>query len=222
MEEIKAVIFDIDGTVVPHVNSWLNMTRDLGASVDEHKAIFFKGFKEGQVSYEDSRKQLIRLWHETGNATRSKLESMFESWPILPEAQELISFLRSKGLPVAFITGSMDVYAKIVARKFGVDDYYANGELVFDSNGDLVDFHFPHDESQKKVEHLLAFCKKRSLSPSNVVVIGDSGNEVGLFTETKRGIMVGPEKPEAVKKVAWKEADTLAEVKAIVTPFLKD
>src|SRR3989338_6397193 len=44
MEVIKAVVFDIDGTVTPHANSWLATTRDLGGSVEEHKVMFFEGF----------------------------------------------------------------------------------------------------------------------------------------------------------------------------------
>ena len=220
MEVIKAVVFDIDGTVTPHANSWLATTRDLGGSVEEHKVMFFEGFKGGQVSYEDSKKRFIKFWQATGKANRSHLKDIFESWPVFPEAQELIAFLKEKGLYVAFITGSMGMYAKIVAAKFSVPDYYANSELVFDDDGNFVDFDFPHDESQRKVEHLHAFCKKRSLKPSNVVALGDSANDAGIFSETQRGIIVGLEKPEVLKKVAWKEADSLLEVKELLAPFL--
>ena len=220
MNEIKAVIFDIDGTITPDI-SWLAMTRDLGASVEEHKTIF-KAFKEGQISYETSKEQLIKLWQETGHATRPKLENIFESWPIFPEAEELVSFLHNKGFYVAFITGSMNLYAKVMAKKFSVLDYYASGELIFDNEENLIDFHFPHDESHKKLEHLFEFCGKRSLEPHNIVVIGDSENDVGLFSETKKGIMVGIERPDTLRKVAWKEIDNLSEIKELLAPFLSN
>lgn len=220
MEEIKAVVFEIDGTVTPHTNSWLAMTRDLGGSVEEHKAMFFEDFKEGKVSYAESKKKFIKFWQATGNATRSKLEAIFKSWPVYPEAKELTTFFKEKGVHVAFITGSMGMYAKIVAEKFSVPDYYANSELVFDGDGNFIDFDFPHDEAKQKVEHLHTFCGKRSLSPSNVIALGDSGNDVGIFTETQRGIMVGLGKPEILKKVAWKEADNLLEVKEILASLL--
>lgn len=43
----KAIIFDIDGTLSPEV-SWLALTRDLGASVEEHIQIY-KNYKEGKL-----------------------------------------------------------------------------------------------------------------------------------------------------------------------------
>ncbi len=220
MEEIKAVVFDIDGTVTPHI-SWLAMTRDLGASVEEHERIF-RDFVENRISYETTKDELVKLWRETGNATRAELENIFESWPVFPEAQELISFLSGKGLHVAFITGSMNLYAKTIAEKFSIPDYYANGELVFDSAGNLTDFHYHRDQSGKKLEHLFEFCEKRAVKPHNIVAVGDGENDIGLFTETERGIMVGDYRPETLKNVAWKEADNLFEVKELLTPFLRD
>jgi len=221
MDEIKAVIFDMDGTITPTANSWLATTLGLGASVDDHKAIYFKGFKEGNVSYDNSRAQLIKLWRETGHATRAYLQEMFESWPVIREAEELISFFRSKGLKIALITSATSMYAAIVAKKFSIDDYYASGELIFDQDGNLVDFHFPHDDSQHKLEDLHDFCHKYSLTPQYVVALGDSDNDVHIFTETKRGILVGQDKPQILREVAWKEANDLTEVKDLLNPLLK-
>ncbi len=113
------------------------------------------------------------------------------------------------------------MYAEIVAKKFSVSDYYANSKLVFDDEGNLTDFDFPHDESRQKVEHLHAFCKKKSLEPHNIIALGDSSNDVGIFTETGRGIIVGLDKPEVLKNVAWKEAGSLLEVKEILDPLLQ-
>ena len=220
MEKIKAIVLDIDGTITPDI-SWLAMTRDLGASVKEHKTIF-KAFKENQISYETSKEKLIKLWQETGNATRPKLENIFENWPVFPEAKEFVSFLQNQGLHVALITGSMSLYAKVMAKKFSVRDYYASCELVFDINENLIDFHFPRDESKKKLEGLFEFCENRSLKPHNIVAIGDSENDIGLFSETKKGIMVGIERPESLRKVAWKQAVNLLEVKELLAPFLEN
>ncbi len=219
MKEIKAVVFDIDGTVTPNANSWLDMTRDLGASVEEH-LILYQAFNKGRISYEDSKRELLKLWRDTGRATRSQMEGIFMSWPILPEAEELISFLRDKGLHVAFITGSMGMYAEIIAKKFSVLDYHATGELVFDDAGDLVDFQFPPDGKDHKFEQLLTFCDNKSIIPQNVIALGDGMNDLEIFSVTNRGILVGSEKPEALKKVAWKETASLSEAKELLATFL--
>lgn len=46
---IKAVIFDIDGTLTER-DSWTRLTDDLGGSADEHLYIF-KDFLGGRTSY---------------------------------------------------------------------------------------------------------------------------------------------------------------------------
>lgn len=218
--EIKAVAFDIDGTITPNSNSWLALTRDLGASVEKHADMFFRDFKEGRASYDAARQQFIAFWQATGNATRSKIQSIYDSWPVFDDAYQLIGFLREKDVPIVFITGATRMYAKIVADKFLIPDYYANGELIFDEQDNLSDFTFPLDESERKLEHLTAYCKKKSISLQNVATVGDSGNDVGIFTATQKGIMVGLDRPEILRKVAWKEANGLLEVKDLLKSYL--
>jgi FMN phosphatase YigB (HAD superfamily) len=61
MEKSKAVVFDIDGTLSPEI-SWLALTRDLGASVEQHIQIY-QDYKEGRIDYEASKDQLIGICH---------------------------------------------------------------------------------------------------------------------------------------------------------------
>jgi HAD superfamily phosphoserine phosphatase-like hydrolase len=213
VEKVKAVIFDIDGTISPGV-SWTKMTEALGGSVENHKKIY-KAFLDGKISYQQTRMDITQLWMKTGNATRANLEKIFVSWPVFPEAKELISFLQNKNIPIAFITGSKDLFADITAKKFSVSEYYASGELVFDDNGNLVDFYYPLDSSKKKLELFLEFCKKFSLDPKTVVALGDSDNDVGIFTKTQRGIMIG-NKPESLARVAWRQVDNISEASNLI------
>ena len=71
MRTPKAVVFDIDGTLSPEV-SWLALTRDLGAPVDQHVQIY-NDYKEGLIDYPTSKAQLIGLWRATGNANKEFL-----------------------------------------------------------------------------------------------------------------------------------------------------
>lgn len=209
-QTIHAAVLDIDGTITPNHSSWLAMTRDLGASVEEHSALF-EAFKTGTLSYNDSRTQLIALWQATGNATKEKLLEIFTGWPIYDEAYTLLEKLRQKNIPVILLTGATSLYAGYVAAKLSVSDYFANAELIFDSNGLLVDFTYPPDETQKKLELLQSYCTNHTIDITNVVCIGDSGNDVAIFTATGKGVMVG-NGPETLRAVAWKNVDSIAEV----------
>src|SRR5574338_496920 len=105
MVRSKAVVFDIDGTLSPEV-SWLALTRDLGASVEEHIRIY-KDYKEGQITYEESKHQLIGIWRATGNANKPFFQKLFESWPLNSAAKQVVDHAR-KNHTLCLITGSMD------------------------------------------------------------------------------------------------------------------
>ena len=79
MDNIKAVVFDIDGTITNFV-SWTAITQHLGASKDEHLAIF-KDLTNGVTDYHTAKSKLLELWKQTGNAKKDYFVQIFESWP---------------------------------------------------------------------------------------------------------------------------------------------
>jgi phosphoserine phosphatase len=93
----KAIIFDIDGTLSPEI-SWLALTRDLGASVDEHIRIY-TDLKQGRIDYPESKRQLINLWRATGNANKAFFQKLFENWPQMKRMKRIKSKL-GKLLPI--------------------------------------------------------------------------------------------------------------------------
>ena len=60
LQNIKAVIIDVDGTLSPQI-SWTTLTKDLGASVEKHLEIF-KEFQEKKTTYEVSKEKLLILF----------------------------------------------------------------------------------------------------------------------------------------------------------------
>ena len=57
---IKAVVFDIDGTLTEH-NSWYAFTRDIGGSEAEHLAIY-EGQRKGDIGLEEAKQRLLEIW----------------------------------------------------------------------------------------------------------------------------------------------------------------
>lgn len=94
MSEIKAVILDIDGTLSPEI-SWLSLTRDLGAPVQKHVAIY-QDYKNSRISYQESKTELLELWRSTGNTNYHFFQSLFEGLPLpLKQKQLLITLVLS-------------------------------------------------------------------------------------------------------------------------------
>jgi len=208
---------DICGTLAP-VDSWLALTRDMGGSVERHLEIFHT-YRDGQITYEESRVQLIGLWRATGHANRADMTEIFRSWPLEVAAAPLVDDLRARGWQPVIITGAVDLYAQVVAERLGVSDWYANTALEFDADGQLVTYHYILDQSAEKVRQLAEFCQRRGLEAGAALAIGDGPNDLGLFQATGRGILLDtPQGTDALKAAAWRTVARLGDV----TPLLAE
>lgn len=210
----KAIVFDIDGTLSPEV-SWLALTRDLGASVDEHVRIY-EDYKAGSITYAESKQQLIGIWRATGNATKPFFQQLFENWPLVPSAQKLVEAARPNHA-LCLITGSMDAYAEIVARRLGIKHWYANTTLHWNEHQELIDMDYELRQAQRKLEHFKEFCQSRNLKPQDCIVVGDGENDIELFKLSGKGVLVlGDEKADEYRRYAWRVVDDLSELKQVL------
>jgi HAD superfamily phosphoserine phosphatase-like hydrolase len=204
----RVAVLDICGTLAPE-DSWLALTRDMGGSVDRHLEIFHD-YREGRITYEQSKTQLIGLWRATGKANQTAMREIFASWPIDPAATPLIGKLRAKGYLPLIITGAVDLYAEVVAERLEVADWFANTPLVFDAAGRLETYHYDLDQSGKKVRQLSEFCVAHGYRIADAIVFGDGPNDLGLFEATGHGIWLETLKyAEALRPAAWHEIPRL-------------
>jgi phosphoserine phosphatase len=212
----KAIIFDIDGTLTPQ-NSWTAFTADMGASIDDHLAIY-RSHLDGKIDLDASKEQLLTMWQATGRATKQHILEMYARWPIHPEAKPLIAWLKQQGYLICLNTGSVGVYAQHIAKELGIDEYYANAELFFDEDGSLASFHYTANQAEIKAEHFMTFCKKHRLQPSQCVAVGDGDNDIELFRLTGNGILIkgSKHKPE-LGKAAWKTIDSLDQIPTLLS-----
>lgn len=210
---VKAVVLDIDNTLTNDV-SWLKATELLGASVEAHVDIFDK-FTKHELSYEVSKRQLIQLWEDTGNNNKQFWEAMFLKWPLKSDAQELVDYLHKQGYKTALITGSFDIFAKAIAEKLGIPTWYANTEMIWDTNDELVDFHYVRDQAAQKLVHFEEFIRQNGVKAQDCIVIGDGDNDMELFRATGRGIAVGKDN-QNLMSVAWKSVEQLSDIKDVI------
>jgi HAD superfamily phosphoserine phosphatase-like hydrolase len=211
MTEPKAVVFDIDGTLSPEI-SWLALTRDLGASVEQHAQIY-KDYKEENTDYATSKKQLVSLWHATGNANKEFFAQLFESFPLDPAAERVVQAAKINRT-VSLITGSMDMYAEMVARKLDIDLWYANTTLHWSKRGDLVDMDYDLNQTEKKLKQYREFCHKNGLELDDCLVIGDGENDKKLFEVCGRGVLIGDDQED--QTFVWKRITQLADFEQIL------
>lgn len=209
----KALVCDIDDTLADGV-SWYKITEGLGASTQEHQTIF-ELYLAGSITYQESKERLLGLWSARGRATKDNLSALFEDWPLREGAYELFAFARQQGWSIALITGSVDLFAEITARKLSVSNWYANTRLVWDQDGQLVDYDYEKDQSAVKLRQLNDFTAESHISINDCIVIGDGDNDVAMFTATDNGIAVG-DADESLASMAWKHVENLHEVSRLL------
>jgi len=216
MDNIKAVIFDIDGTLTTK-NSWIYLTENLGGSVKEFLSIYKAGLT-GEISHTEANIQLRDIWFRTGKATKNKFTQVFESIPLRAEATDLMEYLNAKKYLLTLITGSMDMFAEIIAKRLGVTSYYANTELIWNKTGELLETKYDYNQVSRKLKQLEIFCKENNLVPKECAVVGDSQNDLEIFRSTGNGILLetGLEDTAELKKVCWKKINNLKELEQIL------
>ena len=211
-EEVETIIFDVDGTLSEEV-SWLKLTHGLGASADEHTQIF-ESMKAREITYPKAKGLLIKLWQKTRNANKAYMEKMFRSWKLKHDASVTINYLKET-YRICLMSGSVDLYVSIVADKLGVEDWYANTELVWDKEGNLIDFHYHANQAEKKLEHLKEYVESKGLNIKRCAIVGDGDSDIALFQELPYGIAVNKESYPALEALAYKTVTDLSELREI-------
>lgn len=214
---LKAVEFDIDGTLTRDI-SWVRLTNDIGGSIEFNDKII-RAWGKDELSEAETMNKLIENWSIDGKANKENFTSILNGISLREDAKETIKYLKDKGYLLTLITGSFDLYEKIVGQELGVEDYFANTILFWDENNKLKDIKTVKDEEAKnrKIEYFNEWCSKHNLKPEECVAIGDSSNDIELFKITGNGIAVRTEfEAKELEKVAWKVVDNLIELKSIL------
>lgn len=204
---MRAIIFDVDGTLAPDV-SWQMITRGLGASVEKLLEIY-GGYKSGELTYEPAKRAVIELWRGTGNADRDFFQQLVDSLPLDPAAERVVRAVRESGKILCLISGSVDIYTATVARKLGIEHWYANTTLHWDAAGGLADMEYELNQAHKKLEQFTDFCHAQGIESYECIVVGDGENELELFKATGHGILIGPNPSEDCRQQAWKSYQSL-------------
>ncbi len=211
----KAVIFDIDGTLTRDI-SWVRLTKGVGGSIEFNDEIF-KLWGNQELSEKEAIERIIQNWSKSGKGYYDHFYSIFTSISLREDAKETIKYLKDKEYKIAMITGSFDLYANIVGKELEVDDWFANTNLIWDSEGKLVDVKTVIDDNARKIDFLKEYCLKNNFKFEDCAAVGDSANDIGLFELTGNGIAVRTEfEAKELETVAWKKIDHLIELKNIL------
>lgn len=192
---LKAVIFDMDGTLVqydgPFQSSWdaIGYAAGLKAEWDRLIEHYFPK-KELYWEWMDANARLLR-----GISVEKVLRKLLPP-PYTPGVRETMQELKQK-YRLGILTGGLDFIAEYICQDLGMDFYLANGLKV--RNGVFV------GECERRVylwtkdQHLRELCQREGLDLKEVCFVGDHLNDIPVMKSVGLAIAFAPKDSELIK-----------------------
>ena len=177
--------FDLDGTVLEHNSSWVAIHRHFGT--ERKGAASLRLYTEGKIDYREFMRRDIASW--PNGVTRSEVVRILSGYKLRREAPKVFDELKARGIETALVTSGIDILAKEVAERLGIDYWLANG-LRFDVNGRLLPKGVGRvDPTRKDVAYSRLLSKLRIPSKSTIA-IGDTIYDLAFLKSAGLGFML--------------------------------
>ena len=171
----KLATFDLDGTLTQERSIWEYIHKQLGkwyGFAEEYQ----KKFLAGEISYEEFCQLDAQVWKGT---RVEELVEIAKTVPFHPGVDELINYLKQKGLKLSMVSSGLSLLSDWVHQRYGFD-YSISNDLLHE-NGILtgkVKIRVYYDKKAKWVKRILKRFKAR---PEEVIAIGDSKGDIDMF-----------------------------------------
>jgi phosphoserine phosphatase len=174
-QQFKLVVFDLDGTLTQERSIWEYIHKRLEkwyGSAEEYQ----KQFLAGRISYEEFCERDAQVWK--GMKVGELLE-IVKTVPFHPGTDDLIAYLKEKGLKLSVVSSGLSILSNWVHEKYGFD-YSVSNDLLHE-NGVLtgkvrIQVHF-----DQKAEWVKKILEKFKVKPEEVIAIGDSKGDLDMF-----------------------------------------
>ena len=210
-ENIKAVLFDLDGTLTDtekyYQKAWPETLAHFGYEMSEDKPLELRslGRPFAIEKFKEWYGPDFDYW-KVREYRKASVEEILRTngIPLKPGAKETLSWLREHGVFISLVTANDRERAERYLKKLGLYDYF--NEVVC---ADMVEFGKPAPD-------IYAYaCSKLNVSPENTLAVEDSPN--GCLSAYRAGcnvIMIPDltEPDEELKKLLYARLDCLLDI----------
>jgi phosphoserine phosphatase len=171
----KLVIFDLDGTLTQERSIWEYIHKRLGkwyGFAEEYQ----NQFLAGRISYEEFCEHDAQVWK---GMKVEELLKIIKTVPFHPGVDELIHYLKEKGLKLSMVSSGLSLLSDWVHEKYGFD-YSISNDLLHE-NGVLTGKVKIQVYYDKKAEWVRRIMKKFEVESEEVIAIGDSKGDIDMF-----------------------------------------
>jgi phosphoserine phosphatase len=171
----KLATFDLDGTLTQERSIWEYIHKRLGkwhGFAERYQSQFLAG----EISYEEFCERDAQVWK---GMRMEELLEIVKTVPFHPGVDELIHYLKRKGLKLSLVSSGLSLLSDWVHQKCGFD-YSVSNDLLHE-NGILTGKVKIQVHYDKKAEWVKRILKQFSVKPEEVIAIGDSKGDIDMF-----------------------------------------
>ena len=189
----RAIVFDVDGTLVEIPSSWAYFHKALGT---------FEGalrnaelYYSGQISYEEWAQLDVSLWR---GLPLARLRELAMRIKLIKGAKETFEVLRELGIRPILLSCGLNLVVEKVAEDLGVEDYVANG-LEVGPDGLLTGKAIVRVGLKDKLKVLKDLLDGLGIGLGGCVAVGDDESMIPIFRVVKLGIAFNPRSSEVAR-----------------------
>ncbi len=174
-QPFRLVTLDLDGTLTREPSVWEYIHKRLGkwyGFAEDYQ----NQFLAGKISYEEFCERDAQVWK--GMKVEALLE-IVKTVPFHPGVDELIRFLKQKGLKLSLVSSGLSLLSDWVHQKYGFD-YSVSNDLLHE-NGILTGRVKIQVYFDKKAEWVKKILKKFGVRPEETIAVGDSKGDMDMF-----------------------------------------
>jgi len=194
MSKLKAVFFDLDGTLKLYRDPYHFIHSRLGWG--EKTQQFAEMYKRGEIDSDDWIRRDVELWR---GLRRDFLTDLVREIPYVPGARDLAMELRHKGILSVLVSTGPQFHADLVKAELHLDYALAN-EVVFDSDTATGEVVIRVHEADK-ASIVAQVMREEGISRDECLAVGDGEADIGMFATCQFGVAVQPAS-EQVRRAA--------------------
>jgi phosphoserine phosphatase len=186
MPSYKLALFDLDGTLTKERSAWEYIHRRLGVW-DGYAEKFQEAFLQGEITYDRFCQLDAAIWK---GMKVSDLERILHEIPLYEGVEDLLRYLRSRGIKLGIISSGLTILSERMQKEFSFDYAVANELGVTDGflTGEIkINVHY-----DRKGEWVQEAQRQFHARQEEVLAIGDSTGDIDMFQMAGLSIAFNP------------------------------
>ena len=165
------IVFDMDGIFIEERSSWKIIHKKFG--IDNSDLV--QRYIEGEMEDKEFLDRDIKRWRERG-IKREDIVRIFHEIPLTDGTEKCLQFFKER-VHTAIISGGIDLLANRIAS-FGIEHVFANGIEFREEMPWRGILRVPIKRKDIILRDLI---KKLNLERKDVIVVGDTKYDLGMF-----------------------------------------